>query len=61
VFVPESDEGGRHNNHVTKAFALFVPDLREIAYELRNRRNVPNEKAQRILGWVCPGRTKRPS
>jgi len=31
--------------------ALFVPDMKMIAPELGNKKNVSNEKARRVLGW----------
>jgi len=33
-------------------FAIFIPDMKAIAPELGNRKNVSNEKAKRVLGWV---------
>ncbi|WP_260736418.1 SDR family oxidoreductase [Tunturiibacter lichenicola] len=37
---------------VVRVFALFIPDMKAIAPELGNRKNVSNEKAKRVLDWV---------
>ncbi len=40
---------------VVRFFALFIPDMKAIAPELGNNKNVSNEKATRSLGWVPRG------
>jgi nucleoside-diphosphate-sugar epimerase len=37
---------------IVRFFALFISDMKMIAPELGNRKNVSNEKAKRVLGWV---------
>jgi nucleoside-diphosphate-sugar epimerase len=37
---------------IVRRLALFVPELKLIAPELGKRKEVSNEKAKRILGWV---------
>jgi nucleoside-diphosphate-sugar epimerase len=37
---------------VVRFFALFISDMKMIVPELGNRKNVSNEKAKRVLGWV---------
>lgn len=37
---------------LVRTFALFIPDLKAIKFELGNKKNVSNEKAKRILGWA---------
>ncbi len=37
---------------IVRVLALFVPDMRAIAPELGNKKNVSNEKARRVLDWV---------
>ena len=38
-------------NLVLRAAAVFSPDLRSVAADLDRVKTVPNEKAQRVLGW----------
>ena len=40
---------------VVRFFALFIPDMKAIAPELGNRKNVSNAKARRVLGWAPRG------
>ncbi|AXC14012.1 NADPH-dependent methylglyoxal reductase (D-lactaldehyde dehydrogenase) [Acidisarcina polymorpha] len=37
---------------IVRFSSLFIPDMKAIAPELGNRKNVSNEKAKRILGWI---------
>jgi dihydroflavonol-4-reductase len=37
---------------LVRTFALFIPDLKAIKFELGNKKNVSNKKAKRILGWA---------
>ncbi len=37
---------------VVRFFALFISDMKEVAPELGNKKNVSNEKARSLLGWV---------
>ncbi len=36
---------------LVRSAALFIPDMKMIAPELGNKKNVSNEKARRVLGW----------
>jgi hypothetical protein len=37
---------------IVRFFALFISDMKMIAPERGNKKNVSNEKAKRVLGWV---------
>jgi nucleoside-diphosphate-sugar epimerase len=37
---------------IVRFFALFISDMKMIGPELGNKKNVSNEKAKRVLGWV---------